>query len=243
MNIEKSSIRFYVWVEHSNGTKPDEIYRKLKTVLQDDMPTMSTIYRWIQRYSDSSNISFDDVKRSGRPTVIDEENVSKVKALVNENPHLTVTQLCDLISMSYGTVKNILHNNLGLTKVSSVWVPHTLSQQNKQQSIECCHEILNSINSMGDEEALRRLITEDETWIMYSPGANQQDIKIWHKTGTGRPQIPKVIKTFKKTLTMICFSGDRKVYMEGTALGETINSNRYTEVLQNAFTKFGKEST
>ena len=67
INIEKSSIQLYVWVEHSNGTKPDEIYRKLKVLLQDDRPNMSTIYGRIQRFSDNSNISFDDVKRNGQP--------------------------------------------------------------------------------------------------------------------------------------------------------------------------------
>ena len=77
---------------------------------------------------------------------------------------------------------------------------------------------------------------------MYSSDANQQDIKIWYNHVTSRSQVPKVIKTVKITLTMICFSGDKNVCTEGTALDETINSSRYTEVIENAFTKFGKEN-
>jgi len=36
--------------------------------------------------------------------------------------------------------------------------------------------------------------------------------------------------------------GDRKVYMEGIALGQKINSGRYKEFLENTFTKLCKES-
>ena len=48
------------------------------------MSTTSTIYRFVQRNSNSITISFDDIKKTRRQYVIDEKIVNKVKVLVNE---------------------------------------------------------------------------------------------------------------------------------------------------------------
>ena len=38
--------------------------------------------------------------------------------------------------MSYGTIYNILHDDLGLEKLSARWVPKLLSQEQKQARVE-----------------------------------------------------------------------------------------------------------
>ena len=68
-----------------------------------------------------------------------------------------------LLSLSHGTIERIIHDCLKMKKVTSRWVSHQPTDDQKQRRVKLCHE-----NLMKFHSGFRRLcdiITGDETWI------------------------------------------------------------------------------
>ncbi|CAF4576686.1 unnamed protein product, partial [Didymodactylos carnosus] len=78
--------------------------------------------------------SLEDDPRSGRPiTAVTQENIDAVKDLVNDDPHISIDYIADILDISCGSVDTILKQHLRLRKVSSKWVPHELTQEQRQR--------------------------------------------------------------------------------------------------------------
>ena len=241
----KECLRFYVYTEFKNGCGIDEIVRKLVNVWGEKSPGRSTIYRWISKFSNSQCDSFSDLPKSGRPSLRDETVVSKIKELIEQNPRLTISALSGIAGLKRETIRNVLHVDLGMSKICSTWVPYNLTNQNKKDRVTCAENILRLFETYSEEQLLHRLIIEDETWVAFHPIISQEDKRVWHKIGSPRPHTAKLSSTLKntmkKTMALICFSGDKKLHAEGTEQFETVNSDRYVSFLNNAILKFGRD--
>ena len=65
--------------------------------------------------------SLEDVDKCGRPsTATTDENIAHVHRVVMDDRCLTVNQIANTVDISR---EKILHNELGMSKVSSRWVP------------------------------------------------------------------------------------------------------------------------
>ena len=70
----------------------------------------------------------EDDDRCGRPTkATTEENIGHVHRFVMGGRCLIVDQIANTVGTSHEREENILHNELGMSKVSSGWVPLLLS--------------------------------------------------------------------------------------------------------------------
>ena len=69
----------------------------------------------------------DDVK-SGRPLdATNEEMCTKVRDLVYSDRRIQVEEIAQALGISYGSVSTILHDRLGIWKLTARWVPKSLS--------------------------------------------------------------------------------------------------------------------
>ena len=50
---------------------------------------------------------------------------------MNEDNHMSIEELVIFTELSHGSIYRILTENLKLRSVSSKWVPHNLSQENR----------------------------------------------------------------------------------------------------------------
>jgi len=67
-------------------------------------------------------------------------------------------------NMSYGSVYNIVHGDLGYRKVCSRWVPKQLSDDHKHARQTICQEHLDCHAHEGDA-FLHQIVTGDESWV------------------------------------------------------------------------------
>ena len=65
---------------------------------------------------------------------------------------------------SNGSVYTIIHEHLGMSKVSARWVPRNLNMQDRMQRVESSQELLEVYNA-NPEDSRTRLVTGDETWL------------------------------------------------------------------------------
>ena len=78
----------------------------------------------------------------------------------------------------------ILLHDLGMQKVCAKMVPEILSEDQKQNQVKFCEDMLEKIKDYLD--ILRQIITEDETWVFqYGP---DKGLKQRGKACSGRLQ-------------------------------------------------------
>ncbi|XP_076641941.1 protein GVQW3-like [Halictus rubicundus] len=140
-------------------------------------PGKSTIIDWYAEFK-RGRTSTDDAERSGRrKSAVVPENIKNVHKIVLKDRKMKLREIADTLKISEGSVFTILHENLGMRKLLSKWVPRLLTPDQKQQRVddsERCFELF----KRNKKDFLRRYVTMDETWIhLYTPERNLAQMK------------------------------------------------------------------
>ena len=85
-----------------------ETHKMLKLVYGDTAVTMNTVYKWFERFRNGCE-SVEDEERSGRSsTSKTQENVQRIREMIQSNRQLTTREISEDLNISYGSVQNIL---------------------------------------------------------------------------------------------------------------------------------------
>ena len=99
--------------------------------------TLRTIQIWCKSIREGPFTPMKTPTR-GRPRMTSSEaNVRRVKDILEVNPRMSAREIEDNLSLPRSTVHRILKAHLNFRNVYSEWVPHVLSDDNKQQQIQC----------------------------------------------------------------------------------------------------------
>lgn len=166
--------------------KPTEIFNRLHAVYGDIAPSYEAVKKWARLFK-LGRESLEDDPRSGRPTeVVTGEIITQVEDLILQDARLSKKQIAATVNISTGSVFNILHEVLGMSKVSCRWVPRMLTVQNKRERVAAAREFLAMVEDDPDE-LFSRIVTCDETWIHhYDPETKQQSMQ-WQPRGQRAP--------------------------------------------------------
>ena len=97
-------------------------------------------------------------------------------------------EINETIHISVGRVWHILHECLGMRKLSARWVPRLLTADHKRARVVASEQCL-GIFQHNSKEFLRRYVTVDETWIHYYARETENQSKMW--TGPGESATKK----------------------------------------------------
>jgi histone-lysine N-methyltransferase SETMAR len=123
------------------GKSPAEIKQCLYAVYGESFPSYSTVKEWAKHFRLGRESTEDD-PHQGRPA---EALTPETTALVQEvlqDRRLKTKEISARCGLSKTTVLRILHNHLGMNKVSARWMPKLLSFVQNQRHVECCTEFL-----------------------------------------------------------------------------------------------------
>ena len=99
-------------------------------------------------------------------------------------------EIAQALGISHGHVSLILHDRLGMRKLTARWVPKSLSDEQLATRASVCSALLRHFRSKDD--FLLRSVTVDETWVNYYEPENKAQSCQWVGPGSPRP------KKFKK---------------------------------------------
>jgi len=168
MDMKKENYRFFIETMRRNGTKPTEIYQFLYQAWQDNAPSQATVYRICTGFESGSREAFSDDGRSGRPiSVCIAENVNAVNKIIKKDPRVTLRELKDQLGISFGSVHSIVSVNLQLTSMSSRWVPHSLTVEQKQQRVLVAQNWLQIFSGYDAVELPNCLVVIDENYFYH----------------------------------------------------------------------------
>lgn len=238
MDFPRQNYRSYAFIEWRRGKNYTQIYEQLQEAGLKNGPTKMTVCRWLQRFADGST-SFSDAPRSGRPSfAVSEENVERVRLTIQEEPRRSLRDLAEEIGVSKDTVLRILTDHLSMRKVCSTWVPYRLNQQQKDARINCAQSLIELLNEYSFDDCMKFWVTEDETWILFTPLATKQENKAWVARGEPKPKVVRPAMTNRKAMILMAFTGDGKISIESVASGETVTSERYVDFVRHTGDKW-----
>jgi len=108
--------------------------------------------------------SLEDDPRSGRPiTAHTDSNIELVRQVIEVYHHSTFDDIVAQTSLCRYTIQGIVHDSLRLRKLASRWIPHELTEKNRQDRVEACRENLDKITK--GKWPLCDIITDDESWF------------------------------------------------------------------------------
>ena len=111
-----------------------EIHADLQKVYGNSALKYATVCKWVCRFTDGRE-SIENDPRVARPvSVLMEKNVATVKTLIEEDAHYTVQEIEELSGIHSSSVLKILRERLELRKICVRWVPHLLTDEQKQKS-------------------------------------------------------------------------------------------------------------
>ncbi|QQP52508.1 Uncharacterized protein FKW44_004682 [Caligus rogercresseyi] len=150
--METPDFRSYFLIQIKLASTVNEIHGDLLSTFPDSCPGLSTLQRWHTEF-DKGVFALEKKTRPGRPRETrTEENVARVKRLVEDNPRMTTRQVAAEVSLPSTTVFRLLTEDLGLRNLLSVLT----------QRVKCCQDLLKLFQDHGKDFLGSHLLVQDE---------------------------------------------------------------------------------
>lgn len=124
--MEKEQYRSVIRFLFLSGKTCEEIKPILDGVYGTHSPSRTTVYHWFAEFRRGRTSVFDEPRPGGPKTATTEETVDKIHDLVLADRRVKVRELAEMAGISTERVSHILHEILGMRKLSARWVPRLL---------------------------------------------------------------------------------------------------------------------
>lgn len=227
MNFDKSDIRKLIYFFHLRGLNATEIAKEICQTLGEDVLTIRTAQRWVSNFK-NNEFTTDDAERSGRPST---DNLNEqIEEYISTNKHATCTEMAEAIGVGKSTIWRHLID-MGKKYLAFQWVPHKLSEENKNNRVRISGELLSMYRR---NNFLNQLVTVDEAWLYWendrkTPGIHH---KSWRGSGDEPPQVTRRSSmTVKKQLGIFFWDCKGIILFETLPRNVSITAELYCQFL------------
>ena len=160
-------------------------------------------FEWHKRFKEGREEVEDDPWSGSPSTSRTADNIERVKQMVRADRRLMVQMIAEELSINKGTVWSIITENVEMRKVCTKMVPKMLSEDQKQQIVTVCQDIIERLED--DPDLLKRVITGDESWIFeYDPETKRRS-RQWKSPASPRPKKARMSKSKVKVMLITFF--------------------------------------
>ncbi|KAG5328173.1 SETMR methyltransferase, partial [Acromyrmex charruanus] len=156
--MKKNEFRAVIKHLHMKDLTPKEIKVELDNVHSTSAPAFATVYNWVNEFKRGRTSTCDTLCSGHSIEAATPEIIDKVHDIVLTDRRVKVRELIE----ATGTVISILHEQLGMKKLSVRWMPRLLTVDLE-------------MFQRNPDEFLHRFITVDKIWIYYfTPETKEQ---------------------------------------------------------------------
>ena len=221
--VEYRAVIRYLYLKGKTG---QEIHCQLTNVYGSSAPSYAQVKFWVGEFK-RGRTSFEDETRFGRTSdATDEEMCNKVRDLVYSDRRVKVEEIANALHISHGSVSTILHDRLGMCKLTASWVPKSPSDEQMATRASVCSALLKRFRSKEDD-FLSRLVTEDETWEHYYEPENKSQSRQWVEP---RPKF-KMQPSAGKVMATVFWDAQGVIMLDFLAKKSTITGAYYANLL------------
>lgn len=223
--MEKIEYRAYIKTRVLLQIRPMVIHQELVAAYGSLAPHYSTVLKWANRFKNGREDIEDDL-RSGRPvTSFTDLNIEAVRLAIEVNPHATYDEIEAETSINRFTIFEIIHDALELRKVSSRYVPHILSEENRAKRVMACKA--NLAYFRDGPGRLSDIFTGDEVTIYWRQIGRKTSNASWIGEDEAPRTVVKRSQFDQKTLFSIFFRTTGPVLVHAVERGVTIDNSYY----------------
>ena len=155
---------------------------------------------------------------------------NKVRDLLYSDRRVKVEEIANALHISHGSVSTILHDRLGMCKLTARWVPKSLSDEQMATRASVCSALLKRFRSKEDD-FLSHLVTVDETWVHYYEPENKAQSRQWVGPGSPRPKKFKTPPSAGKVMATVFWDAQGVIMLDFLAKKSTITDAYYANLL------------
>ena len=229
-SFSREEIRTVIKFQVLLGKEPPAIHQELVEALAGYAPSIQTVRHWVNFFR-GGDTAVADAARSGRPVVQKtDEMVAKVKVVLDEDRRSTVEHVAEEVGISVGTAHSIITEQLEMRKLAAKWVPHLLSEEQRQVRVRVCRSHLQRLRR--EPGLLNRIVTGDETWCYsFDPLLKSQSAE-WHTPNSPRPTKAIRSRAALKLLHCVFFDFQGVLLNYSMPRGQTVNGDVYLDILR-----------
>lgn len=216
--VEKRSVASYLWKKKKTNK---QIYQEMFEVYPEDMPSIKTIQKWTKKMIDGDWSIFDR-PREGRPERT--ELSEQIQEVLAYNPYASTKKIAKKVEADPKTVKKVLIEKLRMRKVNFKWVPYVLTLELKAKRVQIAQELFDFLSNCNDQK-LKKVLTQDETWIYFSNPRNS----MWLEEGQPIPEKPKKTIGAKKVMISVIWGITGMVSITMLPIGQKFNRNFFEQ--------------
>lgn len=229
MEVTREGFRAMIYYDFKRGLTYKESHENLTSAFGALAPSLATITYWFREFKRGRSEVKDDPRPGRPPTAVTPENVIRVEWLIKEYRNITKREIQDELKVGSQAVSTILHDHLKVRKVASRWIPHSLTQEQKDRRVDWCQYMLHKFEG-GNSQQVTYIVTSDESWIYsYDPLTKQQSTE-WVFEEDDLPT--KVVRgrSVNKKMVAVFFRRSGPVAVISLEDRKTVNSQWYSEV-------------
>ena len=201
-----------------------EIHGELADVYGSSAPFYARVNFWVGEFK-RGRTPLEDEARSGSPLdATDKEMCKKVWDLVYSDRRIQVEEIAQALGISHGRVSTILHDRLGMRKLTACWIPKSLSDEQMATRASVCSALLKHFRSKDD--FLLRLVTVDETWVHYYEPENKAQPSVG-RAGSLRPKKFKTQPSAGKVMATVFWDAKGVIILDFLPKRSTITRVYY----------------
>ena len=110
---------------------PKIIHEEIVTALGPNASQYTTVTRWAKRFRQGREDVNDHPQSTCPLSEFTGENIELVRQFISNDLHSTYHEIILDTSLSHGTIERIIHECLKMKKLTSCWVPHQLTDEQK----------------------------------------------------------------------------------------------------------------
>ena len=225
--VEYLAVIRYLYLKGKTGK---EIHGELADVYGSSAPSFAQVKFWVGEFKRGRMSLEDKASRSGRPLdATDEEMCKTVWDLVYSDRPIQVEEIVQEFGISHGSVSTILHDRLGMRKLTARWVPKSLSDEQMATRASVCSALLKRFRSKDD--FLLCLVTVDETWVHYYEPENKAQSRQWVGPGSPRPKKFKTQPSAGKMMATVFWDTKGVIMLDFLPKRSTITGVYYANLL------------
>ncbi|CAF2057187.1 unnamed protein product [Rotaria magnacalcarata] len=177
--------------------------------------------KWFKRFEDG-DLDFEDKPRSGRPSILDEEDL---RAALEDEPSSNTRDLTDKLGVAQRTVVNYLHK-FDFVYKKPRQDPYELTEAQAIRRVEVCRQLLdNPLNN----RFWKRIVTCDEKWVFL---VNRNRSRRWIPRDQNPPSVARPDHFAKKVMLCVWWNVDGVVHFELVPDGRAVDAELYSEQLE-----------
>ncbi|CEF59878.1 Transposase, type 1 family-containing protein [Strongyloides ratti] len=225
--LEKRAVIKYLV---KKGLTATEIFEDIKKVLEEDSLSYATIKRWVSEFKHGKT-SLEDDPRSGRPKIATtKEIIEKVHEMIMNDRRLTVSEIAEKMEISEERTYHIITEELEMKKMFAIWVPNSLTIDQKRTRVQISKECLN-LFLKDKRDFMRRFTTTNETWILYNNPELKEQSKEWKNPNSPPPKKVKSMFPSNKVMASIFWDCKGILLIDYLPNGQTITGKYYSNLL------------